>query len=859
MENRQLTNSVGHHARIIAVFILFSIYVLLELSLNLTLVDLYSRPMDEVFGPYFQVASDVELFGRILSSFGIALVIIGFVPVGRADNIASTATGLSAARRRTARRLFRFVLFLAIWAALVPSLRLAVDGWVNVTSNEKKLNAVRAVIYKEAYQRNDIRHDGLEQLDTLAADTSRRDLVMALIPSLVYYSYGFNKLVERNTEALTDTFMQNNQKQIFAEQGLPRLRDFDRLYQQELKQYQQASAAYTQALRAMNSTTELSRQTDNLIKQTNDFLLQHWNRYADSYEAADKQFKGFGDIRALRQTHHKFKDRHNSSKCNSTCRQQVKEENAHHLNGIIYEGKRLDIKVLPDDTMFSILGTAERIEFMLTQGRKRWLRQAFGVNEEETFEQFIQTDSARGLAIDFLKKQDVLLPDSWQFSNTEAIAASVKNSLEARVSKGWQDYLAKSTFAIPQSGLDRIAFAGHPNVQKQARQQLQQFYIADFAPGLPESVYINKWLAQQNNISFIRMVTSTAMDAAFSPGGLLFDIGNQAVHLSVILPLSITLSFFAIVGLLIKFGRYLWPENKLYFGILSIFVAMFFVMPIVSSMTKADSYSNVMAGLTETFGSESKAEYAKTAVFARFLDMENGLYSTYRNLPFVSVVKQQLFSAKHDETGDDEASQRRDDAGLLSVVRRYDTLFYRLFNWIPSLLSIGEINKPFDANLLVLSRDFNVGVFMGLYLDDAKVDKVVLPNFMPDTDLGLVLDQKIFLKTNKVDLARDFVSGFDNPQYWMSVADMSYLKQSVLNKMEQRLPTLLNRHPGFVQSLADSSKSGFSNILIIKDKTNKVMRCMAVPALSIRQLQRAVFNNQFPAKTLQNCKGVLSL
>ena len=118
---------------------------------------------------------------------------------------------------------------------------------------------------------------------------------------------------------------------------------------------------------------------------------------------------------------------------------------------------------------------------------------------------------------------------------------------------------------------------------------------------------------------------------------------------------------------------------------------------------------------------------------------------------------------------------------------------------------------------------------------------------------------EIFLKTNKVDLARDFVSGFDNPQYWMSVADTSYLKQSVLNKMEQRLPTLLNRHTGFVQSLADSSKGGFSNILIIKDNANKVMRCIAVPALSIRQLQRAVFNNQFPAKTLQNCKGVLSL
>ena len=276
-------------------------------------------------------------------------------------------------------------------------------------------------------------------------------------------------------------------------------------------------------------------------------------------------------------------------------------------------------------------------------------------------------------------------------------------------------------------------------------------------------------------------------------------------------------------------------------------------------MTKADSYSNVMAGLTETFGSESKAEYAKTAVFARFLDMENGLYSKYRNLPFVSSVKRQLFSAKLNDTAEDEAWQRRHDTGLLSVVRRYDTLFYGWFNWIPGLLNIGDITKPFDANLLVLSRDFNVGVFMGLYLDDATVDTVVLPNFMPGSDLGLLLEQKIFLKPDKVDLARDFVSGFDNPQYWMSVADTSYLKQSVLNKMEQRLPTLLNRHAGFVQSLAESSKSGFSNILIVKDKTNKVMRCMAMPALSIRQLQRAVFNNQFPAKALQNCKGVLSL
>lgn len=138
--------------------------------------------------------------------------------------------------------------FLLLWVALVPSLRLFVDGWAHATSSDAKLSAVRAIAYREAYLNDLVEIDRFDEFNAIASDEARRDLVIALLPSLAFSSTGFNALIERNVEAMADTLLSNRQKSQFAKEGLPRLREFDALYQSELRLYMNAQKSANKPL-----------------------------------------------------------------------------------------------------------------------------------------------------------------------------------------------------------------------------------------------------------------------------------------------------------------------------------------------------------------------------------------------------------------------------------------------------------------------------------------------------------------------------------------------------------------------------------------------------------------------------------
>lgn len=853
MEEEIKNTGVGFHGKVILLFLAFAVYAGLELSLNILLIDLYAQPVDKVFIEQAETVTRLDLFGRTLSSFGITFAVLSFIPLNKFMFWSKQAKSQKYSKT-VATWLIRPLAFLLIWILLIPSLRLFVEGWVHTTSHDKKLSAVRAVIYKEGYLSKSIKMEDFDEFNAIAEDEERRDLVVALIPSLAYFSNSFNKLIEQNTETLATTFLSNDQERRFAEQGLPKLRSFDQLYRSEYKLYKEANDKYVKAIKGLNDGSQIAKEQKQLIASVNKAIQSNWDIYVGMFERAGNQFRNTAKAPALREAHHKFKKQSRAKGCYGDCRDDVNRRHADYLNNLRYEGGQpLGIKVLPEHILFTALGTEDRIELMLERGRKHWLRLVYGIGEEEKFEEFIVTDNARKMAIKEFKERGIELPPQWQFSQTNLIAESLRNKYQKQAKNIWQDYKKSAQFDITEIGLDRIAFASSAKVLNQAKKTLGQFYIEDFSPGLPESLYTKKWLAQQDNISFVRMVTSTAAVAAFAPGGALYDIGNDAVKLAVIPPVSVVLTFVAILMLFFKFGYYLFVRNKIYCALLSGCAAMLIVVPAVQSVNKENSYSSMMSTFAEEFHTNEKAEYIGTLGFGYFLDLENALFENYRNLPFVRSVAKAIM-ANNKAQGSD-ASTNSNDA-LINDINSYDDTFNQLFSWLPSIAGTGDI-KTFDANITILKRDHSVGAFIGIYLEKGKVKKVSMPNFLENKDLALLAEQRFFYNPDIKQLAKDFSENYVEPDYLLSIANGSFIRESAISKIEKSMVTLINNQKSLLDSINTLKSTGHANMILVQMNKGEDYRCYTTPAISASSLANTTRINSVNYQELDNCRGVL--
>tara|TARA_R110000772_G_scaffold264203_1_gene384599 strand:+ start:7347 stop:9890 length:2544 start_codon:yes stop_codon:yes gene_type:complete len=846
---KQLFSKVSSHMTVISLLGAFTIYVGLELAFNLLLIEIYSKPLELLFGEYKLATERLELFGRTLSSFGIALVLTPMIlkiffekPVSESQSLNPVNT--------TKKWTGKICVFFLTWLALIPLQRVLVDGWVHATSNESKLSAVRAIVYKEGYLADRIAIESFDEFNVIAQDPERRDLVVALIPSLAYFSKSFNGLIKQNTESIADIYLTNEQKSRFERDGLPRLRQFDARFKAEYDKYREANNNYQTALAKLDDKQGIVAEANSLLEGLNKHINNQWDLYVTFYESAYDSFDYLAKEKWVQEAHHKFKDQYESKKCNSACIEQVTQAHADYLNKLEYQnGRLLGIFVKPSDIIWGTFGTKERLEIMFRDGRRNWLRGAYRVGDAETLEQFAASDNARKVAISYFKDKEVILPENWQLSDIKAIENEITKKYQRIADSVWKTYASDSAFGTTEPGLGRVAFATHRSVLRHARESLGQYYISDFSLGLPEKIYIEKWLAQQNNISFIRMVTSTAATAAFSPGGVLYNVGNDAVKLSVIPPFSIGLSFLAIFVLFIKLVLHFGRERIGPASIVMIAGGLLIVFPTVKSIYSEHSYHAIMSQFAQDFNKDDDLEKLKTHVFGAVLDLENALFSNYREMDYIGDVAK-AFGIRSGK----RASETHD---LVLAIRSYDDSIYQMLDWLPEKFNTGEVVEPFDANVTLLKRDHSIGAFLGLYFQGEKVKGVRMPNFLADSDMGLLLDQKLFYSADYGSAVKSFIDNYNDPSYLLGISDGSVLKTSAISKLEKLMTSYLNKNKTFAGSLKVLKDSGHANLVLWQPSIGANYRCFTLPSITSDKLSEALIRNNVGFKELPNCQGFL--
>lgn len=850
------------HLKLIVLLVCFSIYVAFELSLNLLLIDLYSQPLSSIMGGKRVAAERLELFGRVLSGFGLALAIVSFVKPTKFNILGGGANASDTQINEQGKWLVRPLAFLLIWLLIIPFLRLSVDAVVDTTSNKRKLAAVRAIVYKEAYLAQAVQIQGFPEFDEIAQDEARRDLFIALIPSLAYFSTGFNSLIESNLENMANHYLLNRQEEVFLNDGVTRIRQFDRLFQEEYSLYRRANEAYYKLYNQEKDFSKIELQINTLLTNANEAVNSHWRLYIEGLKSVKDYNKQYAENGTIRDTLRKYRKKWDSSRCNSKCMDEQKQLFANYLNGLEFEnGKAFGIYLSIDDVnLTKIMKSTPSLEIMFEKGRKHFIHKAFKIEDEVTYEQFFASDKARQLIVHSIQKAGVAIENDWRLNDISSIRNIIVEGYRGQAKKSWQSYIPNSRFALEKPGLDRVAFAKLPIVKAHAQRILgEDFYLPSFTAGISESRYQQLWLDSQDNISFIKIATSTAAAAAFSPGGSMFELGKNAVTLAVIPPVSIAASLLAIVLLFIKICIYYWRKHKAYLAVVFVAGTSLLIMPIAVSMTSDNSYQNMMTRFAKEFSSIDTFDKAFTIGFAYVLDAESGIYSQYRDIEFVKGVgklmeKPSRLNYRTESVIDvDKISISIDESYQLSALRKFDNVLHDTFDFVPELMGKGKIIKPYDANITILSQDMNVGMYMGLRLADGQVSSVSIPNFSEDSNIGLLLEQRVFFDPDWGKLTMQYIRNLNDPEYWLELASGNIAKTSLLSQLEKRMRTYLNNNTAalnFIQSLV---AKGHANILLLELERSDRYRCFVMGTMNsdfISDSINGVYNNY---EELPNC------
>jgi hypothetical protein len=836
---------LAKHAKLFFLFAAFCLYALLELSLNLLLIDTYSQPLETVMTQEANFASSLELFGRILSGFGLALALVSFLNPAL-FNIAGEQESTHQNRiNKQGKWIVRPLCFVLIWAIMVPFLRITVEGFVDNTSNDKKLAAVRAIVYKEAYLSNAVQIEGFPEFDDIANDPARKDLFVALIPSLAFFSSGFNSLIESNLEGMANHQLLNRQEKMFLEQAVPKIRAFDSLFNSEYERYKKASSEYFEIANQEKNFALLEQQRIALLNKANDSVNANWQLYIERLKTVENYNKQYTTSTNIRDLYRKHRKRYRSSKCDPSCMDQQQQLFATYMNNLTFEdGTSFGIYLEAEEvSLTKIFKSADSLEFIFERGRKRLIQMAFDLNDESTYETYIASDNARKIAVRSIQESGYAISDDLQLDDNATLREVIAQQYRGKAQAIWAQYIADSSFKFDSPGLGRITFAKQAVVIDASKRMLgQDFYLPIFTPGLSTSEYQKVWLDNQDNISFIKMVTSTASAAAFSPGGAMFELGNDAVTLAVIPPVSIAASLLAIIMLFTKISIYYWRKHKAYFVIAIIAGCVALVLPIASSFMSDKSYHGMMARFSKEIGTIDTFDSVFTQAFGYVLDAETGLYKQYRGIDFVKLVDTALRNSNMGQTSESTS------------LRRLDDTLTETFNFLPSLLGTGRVVEPFDANITILKQDMNVGAYMGLRLKEQQVESVKMPNFLAQSDLGLLFEQKVFFNPDWESLSIEFLNNANDPQYWIKVANGQLAKQSAKAMLEGRMASYLNSSPKSLKAIIDLAKQNKRNILLLQLEQSDNYRCFVLENIDASMVVNLIQGQYNRYQEITNCR-----
>lgn len=831
------------------VLVLFAFYVSLEAQINVALIKLYSLPLQDIFGEYRDVAHHIEFIGRIVTGFGLSLAFVSLLPwhkITRPEIKPKTKPTSDEATpspqqeedaalpsRHTVNWLLRPTAILLFWLMAIPSLHVVVEFAVHCSDDQTKLSALRSVVFKESLQRDMLRFEGSELMDTLAADPDKRELLVAMLPSLSLFAPSVRAIIADRTDAMAVQFIENRQQQGFEQEALAIIKQVRQGYNQEWQQYQSAQQEAQQHFLTTSSFAKRKQLADQLQYQASQVLDRHWKNYANGYE------NSFDDIEPLANTFYddfkKYRKRALNDDCirYDPCFEGVNREFSKWMEGagklLERDGKTFGLKFEQDHQWFYknyIGGKKNNFRAYLSEGRELYLASLYPFDDDLDRDEFLQQPSVRAKAVEFIRQQDLDVDDSWSLNNPQQLLGALVQRSDRRVEQVWEVYQKKSKFKETNRTLSKISFAKLPQARSFFAATLGKYYTPSYEIYHNSNQIYDAWQATLNNANFVKMLTDAAAQTAFAPGGTFYQLGLDAVQFSAVPPISIVLSFIAILVLAVKLYLFLRSEVPKLSVLFLCGLTLFMGYTFYTALNHPTAYWKVMREFSTQTVQANRIEQASAVALGGFLDLEAKLLSS------VSFNIRSLNQLAEEPNGNEF------HRAYLHAKTVDQWVYQRLpLDWIlPS-------EQGYDFNFSVYKRDERLGFYAGLQFDGDKLESVSIPNVMRSAELGFLLEQRWFLAPNYQDLLVTFADNARDPEHWLDVTQ--YGRVSLLEKLEQQTEKWLQQENNPYKRRIDSARAlGQTNLLLIQQGKKSRYDCYQLPVLTISNLVEMVNGQQ---------------
>jgi len=830
------------------------LYIFLEITLNFSLVSLYSNPITEIFLNQNLVdkAHNIDMYGRIISGFGISMLLFPLI---------YKKLPPSWTKKASIALILRSTLFILIWVLIILAIRFIVELGVYQTSEKTKLDSVRSIMFKELYGAGQLNFPDLTVLNEATKDPQQKKILTALIPSLALVSPEVNQSIENKTDEIAVFLLNKRDREKFEEKMSPVLEKNMQTTNSELKLYEKYYKEYDKSHWLLSNREAFNNHRNELLANVNNNVEKSWDNYSLSvYKipeyTASKSVNLIDDYVSIKK---KYYDKECYRKNEKYCKKHIYSawNNALTKQGIptktpdfwfssslwglfkkiiilvpaVFESVACDMITANKDRYCGVLAKEfEGLDNRLKQARVEQLskKYPFGLTLER--EEYLKQASVQKVAAAYARNQGIKVSKNWTTSDRTAFTRAVKNQLLNRDAVIQKKYNSQSRLDLKlntSNPLSEIGFYKTRQAQALFKKNLGRYYYKGFLPTDSDAKVFMAWQSNkpQSNLNIVKMLTHKA-EYGFKVGGMFYDLGIDAVKFSIIPTVSIIISVLGVLLITIKclvlpiyyfdFGHSAVLGSKVKIWML---MAGVFALPILSIPLLNSYYiEHIGNSLNKSNKAPTPLDMAKNYGLGYVLDAQSALFQVAGSVEFDLL-----------------GQVPRDYFHPIKWVD--DVVFEELNDVAHYVLPIDEV-KQSAFNLTIYRKEYDLLLAMGIDVEDQKVKKVSIPTIFTNNQLDLLFDSKVLYGANDYKmLFKTSLSDARDPEFWVGVMSSDLLRQSMREKLEQKIALYLNKkYPKGMSSLTFFPKGKQSgNIILVNHKKQKY-DCYYLPPFNFSNL-----------------------
>jgi ElaB/YqjD/DUF883 family membrane-anchored ribosome-binding protein len=530
----------------VTLLLLSALYLLPEIIFNTDLVNVAGGKNST-----HEDLKEVEYFGRTISGIGAALLVLDFLLKGKL--VANGKTIF----------LTTVLTFSIVWPTVFFGQRMAIDAYlIDPSSPEQRQQAYSAQLLRSALIENAIKVEGIPYRPD-KVNTASEKTFLALLGGLAYADKKLLANFEQQKDEVVKKFVR---KAAYS--------DFDKHYadysqerielEKRYAEYRQASDDYDAKLKQSKADAKAKWKDFNAELETS------WEKYTDSLQrvrdAAMKQAKAVAP-RVFK--YHKRTSSCRTQSCldraNKTYNKEIKTLGFGYIDADYWL-----IKTEPTgaakwvNKINSVLGhKSSGITYQYTNDVSHYYRllmykhierfervgYSFGIT---TYEEFVADPVTDERAREKLRKQDILLPRTWEVHHKNSFIKAVMAATKKKADTAWKQKMASKGLTLqPYSSWRQFQLSD--SVQDELREKLGDYYVEGMLMDWNNKQFLHNVIEPNIvRVSKQRVAEYEREAIDFADGQPMAEEGKKALRAALVPPISMGISLALVLLTLLK-------------------------------------------------------------------------------------------------------------------------------------------------------------------------------------------------------------------------------------------------------------------------------------------------------------------